>query len=200
MRVLVVTASGNAREPSDHSAPLTAVVDQALQRFGDRLVVREDVQAFAARPKFARGLRAAQQQQADHRVLVLRELQFAEHRVAQALPVLHHAASEILVARDERFFAQVARGAFDGSTFQRHHGLPARLLVAGRRQCIQRQRALIGRQNRLLHEAADNARLDGAQVDAGHGTYRAGWAANGSRRSGDGQPPVPLTCIDFPLR
>src|SRR5690606_4325489 len=58
-----------------------------------------------------------------------------------------------------------ADGALDDPGLQRHDGVSPRLLVAGVGEGIERQRVLIRRDDGLFHQASDDARFVGAELE-----------------------------------
>ena len=154
MHVAVFALTRAARQPHGHRG---VVGGQAVELVAHIVEIVEAVQALTAGVQFGQGLRAAKQQQAQQDPLCCGHMQ---RRVEPVRPTL--GAGAVFAAGQSALF-QMAQGLADPARIEFHYRSTAGLLIAGRHGRIQGQRVGLGRGGLFLDQAAEHARLFGAQ-------------------------------------
>jgi hypothetical protein len=137
-----------------------------LEECLDRGDIGKPVQAFAIQPQLARRLRAAQHQHREQR----RGLRRHAQRLLETVREAGHPT-----AADFRHQAQRGQG-FDGleqfAVARLHQRMAAGLLIASRRQRVQRQGVAVGHRALLFDEGADDAGFQQGERRTGSGHRR----------------------------
>ena len=159
MGVARIAPAGLARQVGRRTA--RPGVWRAFERAFDFGHVAHLRHAAGAAAQLAGRLRSAQQQLAQDRGLL-------GENSSEPKPVLQKRCWYFgtRLPKPERSMHQVLRrerveGLLHRALVELEDGIAIALLVAGVGQCVERQRVLIGRGDRLLDQAADDARFDG---------------------------------------
>ncbi|OQA31843.1 MAG: hypothetical protein BWY56_02326 [Acidobacteria bacterium ADurb.Bin340] len=120
------------------------------------LEVREGIHPMGARPQFPRRLRPPQQQFAQHRRLLFRQVE----ALLEAVFVLRGAAARLLHHPHQALRPERLQRVQHGGFLQPQHGIPVAALVAARHQGVQRERVVLGGAHLLLQQHPEHPHLD----------------------------------------
>ena len=127
------------------------------------------MQALAARAQLGDGLRAAQEQHGEHRLLVGRDGQ----RLVEQVAVLRRAAARRARVPRPAPAAQALERVAQHRLVVVHDRVAVRRLVAREAQRVERQRVLVGRRALLLEQGAEDALFGCRQVHGRQPTHPA---------------------------